>query len=625
MILWKRGPVPREEVTMKSLIFVLLVPTLFAQDPSADQIRSAAERSIALLQKATTGFYKTQDCFSCHHTGLPAQALELARTRGIPVDEAAARAALVKGLAPFTSIDRTVQANLIIDPALSDGGMLHAAHAAGLKPNLTTALEARLIANSQRADGHWLTIDQRPPQSHSEFTATAVAVRAMQYYMPEELRQEASARTERARAWLLQAKPATNEDFTFRLFGLAWTNASDAQRSAAAKDLLNMQRAGGGWAQLPRMAPDAYATAEVLVALNQAGGVPATDPAWRKGLKFLMSTQNPDGSWHVQSRMVSPAQVSPPYFESGFPFGHDQFISSAATSYAAMALMLALPPAAKPAPAPGIAELAPKGEKPWMRTALFGTAAQLKSLLDDGLDPNSRTEAGTSLLMMASPDPAKIKLLLYRGVDVNAKAKTGYTALMIASLYRGSGEAIQLLLAKGAQAAPGTGVLFNASPIMLATFAGEAGNISLLHAKGGDANRSMVLVGAFPFSPMAIAVAYHELDVLKALIASGANLKYHDPDGLGLLHAAALANRVDSAQLLIAAGVPLNDVDKHGYTPLLYASTVDFGDDRMVKLLLQAGADPNIHAKTGETALSQAKRYKYPHIQTALETPGSQQ
>jgi hypothetical protein len=40
----------------------------------------------------------------------------------------------------------------------------------------------------------------------------------------------------------------------------------------------------------------------------------------------------------------------------------------------------------------------------------------------------------------------------------------------------------------------------------------------------------------------------------------------------------------------------------------------------MVKILLHAGADPKIRAKTGENALDQAKRFKYAHIQTALET-----
>jgi ankyrin repeat protein len=86
---------------------------------------------------------------------------------------------------------------------------------------------------------------------------------------------------------------------------------------------------------------------------------------------------------------------------------------------------------------------------------------------------------------------------------------------------------------------------------------------------------------------------------------------------------AVLTNHLEAAQALIAAGVALNDTDKHGYTPLLYASTIDFGDDRMVNLLLRAGADPKVRTKGGETALSQAKRYQYPHIQTALERAGA--
>ena len=34
-----------------------------------------------------------------------------------------------------------------------------------------------------------------------------------------------------------------------------------------------------------------------------------------------------------------------PYFESGFPFAHDQWISAAGTSWAAMALALSVGPA----------------------------------------------------------------------------------------------------------------------------------------------------------------------------------------------------------------------------------------------------------------------------------------
>jgi squalene cyclase len=57
--------------------------------------------------------------------------------------------------------------------------------------------------------------------------------------------------------------------------------------------------------------------------------------AYRRGVDYLMRTQEEDGSWHVRSR----AFRFQPYFESGFPHGHDQWISMAATAWAAMALM----------------------------------------------------------------------------------------------------------------------------------------------------------------------------------------------------------------------------------------------------------------------------------------------
>jgi hypothetical protein len=52
-----------------------------------------------------------------------------------------------------------------------------------------------------------------------------------------------------------------------------------------------------------------------------------------------MATQRPDGSWYVKSRS-KPFQ---PYFESGFPYKNDQFISMAASSWAVAAHALACP------------------------------------------------------------------------------------------------------------------------------------------------------------------------------------------------------------------------------------------------------------------------------------------
>ena len=86
------------------------------------------------------------------------------------------------------------------------------------------------------------------------------------------------------------------------------------------------------------MKPDAYATGSVLVALHEAGGLSDQHSAWLRGLGYLLQTQKPDGSWHVESR-AKPIQE---YFESGFPHGKDQFISAFATGWATEALLMSL-------------------------------------------------------------------------------------------------------------------------------------------------------------------------------------------------------------------------------------------------------------------------------------------
>jgi hypothetical protein len=101
-----------------------------------------------------------------------------------------------------------------------------------------------------------------------------------------------------------------------------------------------MQNSDGGWSQFPTLPSDAYATGQALYALNAAGGMPATDPVYAKGVKFLLDTQAADGSWHVKTRSI----WLQPYFESGFPYGHDQWISAAGTGWAVIALSLSVEP-----------------------------------------------------------------------------------------------------------------------------------------------------------------------------------------------------------------------------------------------------------------------------------------
>ncbi len=603
------------------LPILLLLPVLHARAAAPEQVRAAATKAVLMIQHGSEGFYKAAVCFSCHDHGLPMLTFQLARERGIPIDEASAARVLVSGLnkmPDFVSIDKAVQYPTIVDPAVSDGWALISAHAAGVKPNLVTQVYARRIANWQNTDGHWPTVDDRPPQSYSLFTATAVAMRAIQLYMPGQLRPEVEERTARARNWLLTAAPHDTEDFTYRLFGLHYAGATTEECRRAAQQLLDLQRTDGGWGELPHLGSDAYSTGEALVALHVGGGVPVTDPVYRKGLRYLLSVRDNQGVWHVATRQVSPAPVSPVYLETGFPYGHDQFISTDATCWAAMALMLTLPESPNPASPRPVTALEPKGLEPWMATSLFGTAAELKAELDAGLDANAHTPEGTSLLMMAAKDPEKVKLLIDRGADARSKAKTGFTALMIASAYLGTSESVKLLLEHGAEVNPGKEVMFNASPLFYASMTGDREVLTLLLARGADPNRMMNVLGAFPTPPLIAAASIANAATIKTLLAAGADVRLKDPDSMTALHWAVIAHHPEVVKALLQAGADVNAVDRFGFTPLLYAATIDFGDAETATALLKGGADPTVKDKNGETAYAHAR--EIPYTSAALVT-----
>ena len=89
-----------------------------------------------------------------------------------------------------------------------------------------------------------------------------------------------------------------------RLLGLVWGRAPRAVIDEAARELASAQRTDGGWAQLPALPSDAYATGQALVALRESGLFNPASPAFIRGVKYLLGTQEPDGSWHVRGRAL---------------------------------------------------------------------------------------------------------------------------------------------------------------------------------------------------------------------------------------------------------------------------------------------------------------------------------
>lgn len=329
----------------------------FSKPSPASSIRGAIQRSIPLLQRADVSFIQKSGCVSCHNNTLTAMTVATARKQGFTIDEQTARKQL-RTIAAYIAdwSERARQGVGIPGDSDSVSYILLGMAAENYQPDAATDALARFLKSKQTAAGRWLIFAHRPPIESSDFQVTAVSLRALQVYAPKRERAEYEKSIQLAARWLSSAEPKTTEDRAFQILGLAWAGMNGARRgnktglnkpteanhavfSKAARDLLDTQRADGGWASLPSLASDAYATGQALLALREARLLSATDPAYKRGVQFLMNTQLEDGSWYVRTRAL-PIQ---PFFESGFPHGHDQFISAAATNWATMALALAAP------------------------------------------------------------------------------------------------------------------------------------------------------------------------------------------------------------------------------------------------------------------------------------------
>ena len=79
-------------------------------------------------------------------------------------------------------------------------------------------------------------------------------------------------------------------------------------------------------------------------------------------------------------------------------------------------------------------------------------------------------------------------------------------------------------------------------------------------------------------------------------------------------------SREKIAQFL-AMGIPPDLEDSQGETPLFIAAR--YGDDALIKLLLEHEAEPNYKNKYGDTALRVAVEYNHPAVVAALLEGGA--
>ena len=308
-------------------------------------IQAAVQSSLPLLQRTDASFVPKAGCFSCHNQSIAAMAVGLARKNGFRVDEQTAARQVKVNAGALEGIRNLLHQGFFIpginaNPAILSYVLL-GLDAEGYKPDLRTDAVAMYIQTHQMADGHWtFGAEARPPLCADALGQTVLSMRGLQLYGPRVDKAAYAKSIQLAATWIGEFQPRTNYDLAWRLQGLVWGGKSKDAILKARQDLLAVQRADGGWSDIASMESGAFTTGLAMMTL-QSSGLPVSDPAYQRGVQYLLNTQLEDGSWHVRTR----AAGFQPYFDNGFPHGVDQWISAAGTSLATIALTLATPPA----------------------------------------------------------------------------------------------------------------------------------------------------------------------------------------------------------------------------------------------------------------------------------------
>ena len=213
----------------------------------------------------------------------------------------------------------------------------------------------------------------------------------------------------------------------------------------------------------------------------------------------------------------------------------------------------------------------------------------VRALLDQGVDVNAREGDGATALHWAvERDDAEVaEALLRAGADETAANDYGVTPASLACLNRNEAM-LERLLAAGAD--PNAATSMGETLLMTCAGTGAVDAVATLFDRG--ATNVNAKEASYGQTALMRAAAQDNPEVVRLLLAHGADI-----------HA-----RSTTYLLPVSLGNPLDNVGggavmapQRGYTPLLF--TARHGRVENVRLLLDAGADVNDTAPTGESAL----------------------
>jgi ankyrin repeat protein len=216
-------------------------------------------------------------------------------------------------------------------------------------------------------------------------------------------------------------------------------------------------------------------------------------------------------------------------------------------------------------------------------------------------------------------DLAEVERLLAAGANVNeADPREGFTPLYEAAL-AGNEEMARYLMAHGARVNRG-------DPLGAAASRGNVEMASLLLASGARIRQGRRFWRSPRWlhyeDPVRVAAARGDEAMLGLLFDHGADPNL-DSGALGPpLLTAVVVGQKEAARVLIARGARINArMGKDEWTPL--GAAAEAKDLEMVRLLLDAGADPNLPNGHGETPLGVAASRGSPEVAALLRERGA--
>ncbi|MEH6826189.1 MAG: ankyrin repeat domain-containing protein [Motiliproteus sp.] len=154
--------------------------------------------------------------------------------------------------------------------------------------------------------------------------------------------------------------------------------------------------------------------------------------------------------------------------------------------------------------------------------------------------------------------------------------------------------------------------------LLIATYHNSVEAARFLIGAGADVNAKDDLQD----SPYLYAGAQGKLEILKMTVSAGADLESINRYGGTALTPAAHHGHVEVVRYMLTTNVDIDQINHLGWTAILEAVILGDGGptyQRIVKLLVDAGADLSIRDNNGKTAMDNAQAKGYTQIIKILE------